>query len=169
MFLRISLTSTGILSLQILIDSFIGKVFNMEKIFLMFLLLLCITSCKKELVSQLQPATPQELWRSHNLHDYSIDQTRTCYCSGAGEQVHIIIRSDTIFSLKKVVDGSPITSPYYFTIDSLFGMIEYGNFDSLVIRYNSIYGYPEFLDINPQWHPVDGGVLYETTNLKMLK
>ncbi|MDP3148209.1 MAG: DUF6174 domain-containing protein [Ignavibacteria bacterium] len=138
----------------------------MAKIFLILLTLLSFTSCKKELVSQVQPQTPYELWRSQNLHDYSIDQVRTCYCPDGGVVVRVTVRSDTIFSLTKVADGSLVTSPYYFTVDSLFGMIEYGNFDSLVVRYNSIYGYPEFLDLNPQWHPVDGGVLYETTNLK---
>lgn len=131
--------------------------------------MLSFTSCKKELVSQVQPQTPYELWRSQNLHDYAIDQVRTCYCPDGGVAVRVNIRSDTIFSLTKVIDGSPVISPNYFTVDSLFGMIEYGSFDSLVVRYSSIYGYPEFLDINPQWHPVDGGVLYETSNLKTMK
>jgi len=48
----------------------------------------------------------------------------------------------------------------------LFGIIKNPNGDSLVVRYNSIYGFPEYLDINPQQHPVDGGALYETSNLR---
>lgn len=135
---------------------------------LLLLLLLGCTSCKKESVTEVPPQTPYELWRSKNLHNYSIDQVRTCYCLDGGVVVRLIVKSDTIFSKTKVSDGSIITSPYYYTVDSLFGMIEYGNFDSLVIRYHSLYGYPEFLDINPQWHPVDGGVLIESNNLQIL-
>jgi hypothetical protein len=31
------------------------------------------------------------------------------------------------------------------------------------VRYNEEYGYPEYLDIAPQQHPVDGGFSYETS------
>jgi hypothetical protein len=67
----------------------------------------------------------------------------------------------------RISDNTKVISPYYFTIDSLFGIINNSKNDSLVIKYNSIYGYPEYLDINPQLHPVDGGVLYETSNLNI--
>jgi len=137
----------------------------MEKLFLILLALLGLAACNKELVSEAPPQTPYELWRSKNLRDYTIDQVRTCFCPDAGDAVRITVRSDTIFSLTKVSDGSVVTSPYYYTVDSLFGIIKNPNGDSLVVRYNSIYGFPEYLDINPQQHPVDGGALYETSNL----
>ena len=141
----------------------------MTKVFVFLIVLLSCLSCKKESVTEVPPQTPYELWRSKNLHDYTIDQVRACFCPDGGEVVRITVRSDTISVINKISDASVVTSPYYFTIDSLFGMIKYGNYDSLVIRYNSIYGYPEYLDINPQWHPVDGGMLYETSNLKKLQ
>ena len=90
-----------------------------------------------------------------------------CFCLNAGELVHITVRSDTISSVIKISDTSIVTYPIYFTVDSLFGIIRNSKFDSLVIRYNKKYGYPEYLDINPQLHPVDGGVLYETSNLQI--
>ena len=86
----------------------------------------------------------------------------------AGELVRITVRADTIFNVVKISDNSLIKTSVYFTVDSLFGIIKNAGNDSLVIRYNEMYGYPEFLDINPQWHPVDGGVLYETSNLQKL-
>jgi hypothetical protein len=138
----------------------------MQKISLFFFILLFFASCTNEQVSDPNTKTPYELWRSKNLHNYSIDQTRSCFCPDAGELVRITVRSDTIFSVVKISDNSIISSPIYFTVDSLFGIIDNSDNDSLVVRYNSNYGYPEFLDINPQWHPVDGGVLYETSNLQ---
>jgi hypothetical protein len=81
--------------------------------------------------------------------------------------MRITVRSDTVAQIKRVSDASVITFPYYLTIDSLFGIIRNSKTDSLVIRYNDQYGYPEYLDVNPQLHPLDGGVLYETSNLQV--
>jgi hypothetical protein len=139
----------------------------MKKVFLIFLVLLFCISCKNEQTSEPVKQTPYELWRSKNLHNYSINQIRSCFCPDAGEIVCITVRSDTIFSVVKLSDTTIVTSPVYFTVDSLFGIIKNSKSDSLVTRYNTIYGFPEFLDINPQWHPMDGGVLYETSNLQL--
>ena len=139
----------------------------MKTIVLIFLVLLFSTSCKKEQTLEPVNQTPYELWRSKNLHNYSISQIRSCFCPDAGEIVRITVRSDTIFSVVKLSDTTIVTSPVYFTVDSLFGIIKNSKTDSLVIRYNAIYGFPEYLDINPQWHPMDGGVLYETSNLQI--
>ena len=139
----------------------------MIRVFLFFLFLLFFTSCNKEQVAEQDTKTPYELWRSKNLHNYSIDQIRSCFCPEAGQSVRITVRSDSIFSIINISDNSTITSSYYFTVDSLLGIISNSENDSLVIKYNASYGFPEFLDINPQWHPVDGGVLYETSNLQI--
>ena len=81
--------------------------------------------------------------------------------------MRITVRSDTISSIIRVSDTSVVTNPFYLTVDSLFGIIRNCETDSLVVRYNKQYGYPEYLDMNPQLHPVDGGVLYETSNLQI--
>jgi len=82
----------------------------------------------------------------------------------------VTVRADTVASVQRLSDGTQLpqaASKPYLTVDSLFGLIRYAHGDSLVIRYNPHYGYPEQLDINPQLHPVDGGVLYETSNLRV--
>jgi len=118
-----------------------------------------------------QPAqlTPLAKWQSFQLHNYTIDQVRWCFCPGAGDTVRMTIRSDTIASIKRTSDINtvPLSTFYYFTIDSLFSIINSGFGDSIVVTYNITYGYPEILDINPQQHPVDGGVLYITSNLQI--
>jgi hypothetical protein len=111
--------------------------------------------------------TPYEKWQSRTFHDYTIDQKRTCFCPNAGELVRITVHSDTVAQVIRVADTSVVTYPFYFTVDSLFAMIRNAKTDSLVIRYNGQYGYPEYLDVNPQQHPVDGGFLYETSNLQV--
>jgi hypothetical protein len=126
-------------------------------------------SCKEN-PSQPVQLTPLEQWQSFQLHNYTIDQVRWCFCPRAGDTVRMIIRSDTIASVTRLLDKTSITFPisqYYLTIDSLFSIIHSRSGDSIVVTYNVTYGYPEKLDINPQQHPVDGGVLYETSNLQI--
>ena len=84
--------------------------------------------------------------------------------------MRITVRSDTVVSVRKLIDSSLVTFPnsaWYLTVDSLFSIIRNTKGDSLVITYNLNYGYPEKLDINPQQHPFDGGVLYQTSNLQI--
>jgi hypothetical protein len=81
----------------------------------------------------------------------------------------VSVKSDTVYSVMRLVDSVFIPYPaakFYVTIDSLFGILHTPSTDSLVVTYNSRYGFPETLDINPQLHPVDGGVLYETYNFQ---
>ena len=115
---------------------------------------------------------PYEQWRSYKLHDYTIEQIRVCYCATGGDKMTVTVRSDTVFSVVRISDSTVVpypTSKLYFSVDSLFGIIQHPKGDSLVIVYNAQYGFPEKLDINPQEHPVDGGVLYETNNLQPKK
>ena len=130
-------------------------------------------SCKENSAvtdGQPLPADPYERWNSYNLHNYTFDQLRACFCIDGGEKMRVTVRSDTVVKVVRLSDSSEVQYPrlaFYFTIDSLFGIIRHSTADSLVIVYNSQYGYPEQLDINPQLHPVDGGVLYETSNLQI--
>lgn len=84
--------------------------------------------------------------------------------------MRVTIRKDTVMKVIKLSDNTVL--PYgeakqYITVDSLFAIIRNPKGDSLVVTYNQKYGFPEKLDINPQQHPVDGGILYITTNLQI--
>jgi hypothetical protein len=131
------------------------------------LLVCCCAACNHEQASQPSPQTPFDLWQSFKLHEYTVDQIRSCFCPHAGEEVRIMVRSDTIYRMTLISDGSVVSYPYYVTVDSLFSIIQNSKTDSLVVRYNAQYGYPEFVDVNPQLHPMDGGYLLETSNLQI--
>jgi hypothetical protein len=111
--------------------------------------------------------SPYEQWRALNIHNYTIDQSRVCFCLNGGELMRVTVRADTVVSVKRISNDTTILKDWYYSIDSLFWIIQHGTHDSLVVKYNSQYGYPEYLDIDPQMHPVDGGVLYQTSNLQV--
>lgn len=81
--------------------------------------------------------------------------------------MRITVLSDTIHSVIRISDGYALTSSEskaYMSVEQLFEHIDPSK-DSLIIKYNDHYGYPEMLDINLQLYPVDGGALYETTDI----
>jgi hypothetical protein len=134
----------------------------MKSIMTLSISLLMFLSCNTR-ISQPAEIDPYEKWKSKNIHNYVIEQKRICYCPNSDEIARITVRSDTIISVTRVLDDSVITNPYYLSINFLFGIIKSNNYDSIVVRYNEEYGYPEYLDIAPQQHPVDGGFSYETS------
>ncbi|PKL83850.1 MAG: hypothetical protein CVV24_03000 [Ignavibacteriae bacterium HGW-Ignavibacteriae-3] len=84
----------------------------------------------------------------------------------------ITVRADTVYSVIRISDNSIIPYPgskLYMSVNSLFGIIQNPNGDSLIVTYDPEYGYPDKVDINPQMHPVDGGVIYFTSNLRIIK
>jgi hypothetical protein len=84
--------------------------------------------------------------------------------------VRLTVRADTVASAMNLSDNSLVPPQYarnYLAVDALFGIIRDASGDSLVVTFNGTYGYPETLDINPRLHPVDGGVLYKTSNLRI--
>ena len=130
---------------------------------------LCLWACKEQATQPLQ-SDPYARWKHFGYQNYTFDQTRTCYCINGGEAMRVTVRSDTVSNVMRLSDSSmlsPADSRSYLTIDSLFGLIHAAKFDSVVIRYHATYGYTERLDIDPQAHPWDGGVLYVSANLRV--
>jgi hypothetical protein len=112
-----------------------------------------------------------DIWRAAGIHNYTVDQMRSCFCPEGGETIRITVRSDSIISVVRIADNSEVPLPLrsaYLTIDSLFGIIRSPHNDSIAVLYNPRLGYPERLDVNPQLHPVDGGFLIVTSNLRIL-
>ena len=146
----------------------VGTSLMVSRIVVLSLLVLCI-GCSEQ-STQPPISDPYTKWQSYKLHDYTIDQVHACFCVNGGELMRITVRADTIAQVFRLSDSSIVQAPSasrYLTIDSLFSIIRNPGTDSLVIVYNAQYGYPEFLDINPQQHPFDGGILIETSNLRI--
>jgi hypothetical protein len=144
----------------------------MKKIFIALILLGFLQACKDDAT---QPRTdrPSEAyarWKSYGYHDYTFDQMHMCFCINGGETMKVTVRADTVQSVLRLSDTTLLgwsESRQYLTIDSLFAIIRDKRYDSLVIRYQPVFGYPDTLDIDPQMHPIDGGVLIISSNLRV--
>jgi hypothetical protein len=129
-------------------------------------LLLVLGSAGCEENHATRPSDPYQRWRSYGLHDYTIHQKLSCFCVTGGQSMEITVRSDTIANIVRLSDSTALAKnlwPAYRTIESLFSIIATTGSDSVVVTYDGHYGFPSSLDHYPQLHPVDGGVLYETS------
>lgn len=139
------------------------------KPFLLILVLLTLSGCDEQL-SQPAPSDPYQLWLSRNIQNYTVEQVRLCYCIEGGQKMRLTVRQDSVVQVLRLSDSTILpaeNAKWYRPVGALFAIIKNNSTDSLVIRYNAEYGFPEFLDINPQQHPYDGGELIETSNLRI--
>lgn len=138
----------------------------MKIIILSVIFLLALTACNSDNVTEPQADEYYQQWKAQKIHNYIIDQVHYCFCPYRGVSVRITVKSDTVFNIVKISDNTKLNEKYYITIDSLFSIIKNSSADSIVVKYNNQYGFPEYIDINPQDEPFDGRFLYQTSNFK---
>lgn len=139
------------------------------KFYCVVITLVCIlTAGCRETITEVVLIDPSDLWRSKNFHNYTMEQTRICFCFDGGEKMVVTVLADTVHSVVRSRDSAYIAPPssrYYLTVDSLFGIIKYSQADSIEVTYDANFGYPARIDIDPQLNPVDGGVTYITNSV----
>lgn len=150
------------------------------RLILLMTALFIASGCKKE-QAVVQPVEintlntynltpPYVKWTSYGYHNYTIDQIRQCFCPNGTEKMRVVVRDDTVTSVVRLSDNKELSyfeARYYMPVDSLFKKVLNPGQDSIVVSFNQKFGYPEMLDINPQLHPQDGGVLFYTSNLRI--
>jgi hypothetical protein len=144
---------------------------NLILFFSFTLSIIALTGCKEN-INGPDSLPPFERWKSYEIHNYRIEQTRFCFCGDGGQRVQLTVLADTIFSVVRVSDSDTLHYPlakYYLTIDSLFGIIRNNKKDSLVVTYDPVYSYPAVLDINPQLNPLDAGIAFKTSSFQILE
>ena len=90
----------------------------------------------------------RQRWESAGLHDYEFDFRRVCFClPEATEQVHIVVRRDTVASVVRRNDGQTASNrvSVWPTVDDLFAEVQQRldqGSERLEVEYDATYGYP---------------------------
>jgi hypothetical protein len=116
--------------------------------------------------------------------EYSIDQSRSCFCPQAGEPVRLFVVADTIADAVWIKTNShltPVEWQRFRSIKGLFNEITLWDTSSIfkvIASYDPFYHYPSKIDIEPK--PIivndtivsiitDVGVVYTTWNYTKYK
>lgn len=140
------------------------------RLLLLLIPLFIAAGCTNEQVVQSDERDSYTKWNSYGYHNYTVDQIRQCFCVYGADAMKVVVRDDTVMSVTRLSDNKELSyseARWYMPVDQLFQKVLNPGQDSIVASFNLDYGYPEQVDINPQLHPVDGGVLYITSNLRI--
>jgi hypothetical protein len=119
-------------------------------------------------------ARNRQRWATAHLHDYEFDYQLICFCApDATEQVHVVVRGDTIAAVTRVRDGLPAARQYaaWPSVDSLFADVQ-RRLDQHVARldvtYDQTYGYPRAIVVDVQLMAADDESQQIAGNLRPL-
>jgi hypothetical protein len=112
-------------------------------------------------------------------YDYSIEQSRSCFCPNSGEKVKIFVRSDTIADVILLSDNSHLAYSSWQPYRTIKGLLREVALWADTVRfavkvsYDPLFHYPSFISVNPKPFMVndtivsvmtDAGFTYETHN-----
>ena len=117
---------------------------------------------------------PRERWEAYGLTDYTIEQTRICYCLGPFEYVAVVRGGDVVAVQDAVppVDEGELNPEYYSTVDEIFDMLEQTREQDPVVfevSYHPRFGYPTDIEIDISYQMADEELSMTLANLKLLE
>lgn len=121
-----------------------------------------------------QIVDPKTRWQAYGLRDYVIDQQHGCFCPDADQVFEIYVRNNDIVEIIRKSDHRPVSMVYlgqYKTIDDLFTLvtsIDPDSVDYLSVIYDTRFGFPCLIVVNPDTIPTDGEYSYSTSNIRKL-
>jgi hypothetical protein len=122
----------------------------------------------------------QQKWTDANINHYRFELNIGCFCAFRDQMpLTVEVRDDQIVSLTNA-DGTQVldTDPNYAyfaphaTIDQLFAEIEKATqdgADSITVTYDSTYGFPGEIAIDPSKQIADEEMYYSITNFEPLQ
>ncbi len=108
-------------------------------------------------------------WYSLGVTHYSVDQLGYGQCFYCQQPVRLTIKDNRIVNVVLIDTGDPVPRTeweLYETIDGLFGLIRsVKNAYQVRVQFDSTYGYPRSVWINPSEQIQDEEIGYLTSNL----
>jgi Family of unknown function (DUF6174) len=107
-------------------------------------------------------------WEKQNLHEYIYTGRKVCFCNDAGQDVLVLVLSDTVFSARVVGTVVELPKGTWLTVDQLFDFAQRSmgeKHSSVRIEYDPRLGYPTLVDVSCPATIADCGVRIETKNL----
>jgi hypothetical protein len=116
------------------------------------------------------------LWNSKNLSSYSYTLQRSCFCEAKfAKAMRLEVRNGALSSVKYVDSGLDVTEndlrPNIFRIEAFFDLIDTtlasgGTVEPLI--FDSAFGYPTRMNVDPIPDAADDGTDYFLSDLKAL-
>lgn len=113
---------------------------------------------------------PFERWQAYGLVDYVIEQERGCFCFDV-QFYKYIIKNKEIIEVLNLDNEETDEDSIGLTVEALFELsnsLDSTNIDYYFVNYDSTFGYPSFIYIDPESGLADEEYFYSTRNLEKL-
>ncbi len=114
-------------------------------------------------------------WKKQGIDSYIITQQRMCFCIDGGAKMFVRVSGNKIISVTDSASAKLIPSDrwqWYKTIDELYATAieaKKGNPAAYEIKFESVYGYPNYIWVDPNASMADEEYGFVTTNFKPLR
>ena len=118
-------------------------------------------------------ADPRERWEAYGLTDYTINQTRQCFCPPPRAYA-IVVRDGDVVAVRNPeppVEQGEMFLEQFMTVDELFDLIESAkqqNPAKLEVSYHPRFGFPTEVDIDISGQIADEELYMTLSDLRAL-
>jgi hypothetical protein len=119
-------------------------------------------------------ADPRARWQAYQLRDYVLEQQRMCFCINGGETCLVYVANDKVTDAIRKSDGKSILGEFgslYRTANQLLDLADSLNavpVARLVVEYDSKFGFPKYIWVDPNAQIADEEYGYRTTSIRKL-
>lgn len=140
------------------------------RLLLVFSVVFCAYSCADDNIltprSFTNVADAEVRWKAYKLTKYTLMQQRSCFCIPLKYPLTLQIDSGgTVVSARDAV-GSAVSTTFGTSVEKMFENIRslQSRSDARVeVRYDSVYGFPRYINADPIKMAVDDEYMLETT------
>ena len=106
-------------------------------------------------------------WEKQNLHEYLYTASRECFCLNSGEEVYVLVLSDTVFSARTVETSVELPRDQWFTVDQLFALAQRSSddYEKVRVEFDPELGYPKLVELSCSSTVLDCGLRLKATSL----
>lgn len=117
---------------------------------------------------------PRARWQAYQLKSYVLEQQRACFCMNGGEICRVYISNDKIVDVVRKSDGESIYREFgylYKTANQLLDLadsLKTMAVARLDITYDTRFGLPNYIYVDPDERVADEEYGYVTSSVKKL-
>jgi hypothetical protein len=117
---------------------------------------------------------PRARWQAYQLRNYVFEQQRTCFCINGGETCLVYVSNDKVVDVVRKSDGQSVFREFGFLYKTANQLLDLADslksvtVARLVVEYDTRFGFPRYIYVDPNAQMADEEYGYLTTSVKKL-
>jgi hypothetical protein len=119
-------------------------------------------------------ADPRARWEAYQLKSYVLEQQRMCFCINGGETCLVYVSNDKVVDVVRKSDGQSVFREFGFLYKAANQLLDLADslkavtVARLVVEYDTKFGFPRYIYVDPIAQMADEEYGYLTTSVRKL-